>query len=166
MSEVGMNNTTPGQVEPETPGEITRRRFLTFFFGVATTLGLGAFAAPLVRYSYPVLKGEVFERMLVAATTDLEPLGAGVKFEYMEVPCHLIQQEDGTYSAFSMICPHLGCISKWEEEREVFHCPCHAGEFDVFGNVIAGPPPRPLDKVLLAVEGDNIYVEGFAPDAG
>lgn len=160
MSETD-NNSMPDDARKESSAEITRRRFLTFVFGLATALGLGAFAAPLVRYAYPVLKGEVFERMLVATTADLEPLGEGVKFEYMEVPCHLIQEEDGSYMAFSMICTHLGCITKWIEERQIFHCPCHAGEFDPFGNVIAGPPPRPLDKLHLAVEGENIYVEGF-----
>ncbi|RJQ46245.1 MAG: ubiquinol-cytochrome c reductase iron-sulfur subunit [Gaiellales bacterium] len=167
MSEVSMNKaTTTGAPEPESTGEITRRRFLGFLFGLATALGLGAFVAPLARFSYPVLKGEVFERMLVANTTDLEPLGEGVKFEYMDVPCHLIQEEDGSYAAFSMICTHLGCISRWEPERAVFHCPCHAGEFDPLGNVVAGPPPRPLDKLTLAVEGENIYVEGFAQQEG
>lgn len=166
MNETGKENLTPGQVEPDSSAEITRRRFLTFFFGVATAMGLGAFAAPLVRYSYPVLKGEVFERMLVATAADLEPLDEGVKFEYMDIPCHLLLEEDGSYAGFSMICTHLGCIVKWMKEKKVFHCPCHAGQFDPNGNVIAGPPPRPLDKLIVTVEGENIYVEGFAPKEG
>jgi cytochrome b6-f complex iron-sulfur subunit len=152
--------------EPETNSEITRRRFLTFTFGAATALGLGAFAAPLIRFSYPVLKGEVFERLLVATTDELEPLGEGVKFEYIEIPCHLIQEENEDYSAFSMICPHLGCICKWQEETAVFHCPCHGAEFGPDGEVLAGPPPRPLDELIVVVEGENIYIEGFKPEAG
>jgi Rieske Fe-S protein len=65
-----------------------------------------------------------------------------------------------------MICPHLGCISRWEEESEVFHCPCHGAEFGPEGDVLAGPPPRPLDRLIVAVEGENIYIEGFEPEAG
>lgn len=143
--------------------EITRRRFLGFIFGLATALGLGAFAAPLVRYAYPVLKGDTFAPMQVATITDLEPQGAGVKFEYMDIPCHLIEEDDETYAAFSMICTHLGCIVKWQEDKQTFHCPCHAGEFDSQGAVIAGPPPRPLDKLIVNVEGSNIFIEGFEP---
>ena len=170
MNDTDKNNVMPEEPQPqetpETGADVTRRRFLTFFFGAGAALGLGAFAAPLVRYAYPVLQGEVFERMLVANTADLEPLDEGVKFDYMDVPCHLIQEEDGSYKAFSMICTHLGCISKWEVEQKKFHCPCHGAEFDPYGNVVAGPPPRPLDELVLAVEGQNIYVEGFAQQEG
>lgn len=151
----------PGGTEVDGPAEVTRRRFLTLLFGLASALGLGAFVAPLVRYAYPVLKGEVFERMLVANITDLDPLGEGVRFDYQEIPCQLIQMEDSTYAAFSLICTHLGCIVKWQEEEAIFHCPCHAGIFGPDGQVQSGPPPKPLDQLIVAVEGQNIYIEGF-----
>lgn len=155
------NPKTAGHEAAESGAEITRRRFLTFVFGVASALGLGAFAAPLARYAYPVLKGEVFARIQVATMADLEPLGEGIEFDYQDIPSHLIQLADGGYAAFSMICPHLGCIVKWMDEEDIFHCPCHAAEFSPEGDVVAGPPPRPLDRLVVVVEGQNIFVEGF-----
>jgi Rieske Fe-S protein len=44
----------------------------------------------------------------------------------------------------------------------VFHCPCHEGVFDLrTGRVIAGPPPRPLPRILLEVRGGDIYATGI-----
>ena len=46
-------------------------------------------------------------------------------------------------------------------EEGVLHCPCHEGYFDLkTGRNIAGPPPRPLPKIALSVEGDDIYAIG------
>ena len=42
-------------------------------------------------------------------------------------------------------CTHLGCQVNWKEESNAFICPCHDASFDRQGNVISGPPPRPLD---------------------
>jgi Rieske Fe-S protein len=51
---------------------------------------------------------------------------------------------------------------RWEEEEDVYVCPCHDGLFDIDGNVIAGPPPEPLWEYENKVEeGDLfIFVEG------
>jgi menaquinol-cytochrome c reductase iron-sulfur subunit len=46
---------------------------------------------------------------------------------------------------FSNVCTHLGCRVKWEADKDAYVCPCHAAKFDIEGNVIDGPPPRPLD---------------------
>jgi cytochrome b6-f complex iron-sulfur subunit len=139
---------------------VTRRRFLALTFAGATAIGLGALAAPLARYAYPIIRPEVFEKILVATKSDLTPLGEGVRFDYQEIPSQLIQLESGDYAAYSLVCSHLGCIVKWEAANADFHCPCHAGKFSPEGDVISGPPPRPLTKLKLSLEGNNIYVEG------
>jgi cytochrome b6-f complex iron-sulfur subunit len=155
----------PGEVdEYDSTGAVTRRRFLAITFAGATAVGLGALAAPLARYAYPIVKPEVFEKVLVATKAELTPLGDGVRFDYQEIPSQLIQLESGDYAAYSLVCTHLGCIVKWEPQNADFHCPCHAGKFDPEGNVISGPPPRPLTKLMLAIEGENIYVNGIQPE--
>jgi cytochrome b6-f complex iron-sulfur subunit len=144
---------------PESAIEITRRRFLTLVFGVASALGLSAFAAPLVRFAYPVLKGQVFEKQKIAEVAAMTP--EGVRFDYQDVPSMLIQKEDKSFAAFSLVCTHLGCIVKWEPAKRDFHCPCHAGKFDENGVNVAGPPPSPLPKYKISVEGPDIFVEGL-----
>lgn len=144
------------------PVEVTRRRFLTMLFALGSAIGVTGFFAPVIRYAYPVLKGGGFEKVRVASKAQLAPLNEGVRFEYQEIPAQLIQLEDGSYAAYSLVCTHLGCIVRWEPKNKDFHCPCHGGKFDPEGNVIAGPPPKPLNKLKLSVAGNDIFVEGIA----
>jgi cytochrome b6-f complex iron-sulfur subunit len=39
-----------------------------------------------------------------------------------------------------------------------FICPCHAGIYDLEGNVLSGPPPKALIKLPVRVEGENIVI--------
>ncbi len=52
-------------------------------------------------------------------------------------------------------CTHLGCRVNWKEDKQAYVCPCHDAAFGLEGDVLAGPPPRPLDKY----EGDTLKVE-------
>lgn len=54
--------------------------------------------------------------------------------------------------ALSGTCTHLGCQVRWDAESTRFRCPCHGGVFDAEGNVVEGPPPRPLDRVDVRLE--------------
>jgi Rieske Fe-S protein len=47
----------------------------------------------------------------------------------------------------SALCTHLGCQVRWDGADKKFHCPCHGGVYDPSGQVLEGPPPRPLDVV-------------------
>lgn len=99
----------------------------------------------------------------MASTSRLTPLGKAVDFEYQETPSTLLQLQDGTYVGLSRVCTHLGCIIKWEPDHTRFFCPCHAGIFSPTGEVHGGPPPRPLPTLKMAVEGEDIWVEGWNP---
>ena len=55
-------------------------------------------------------------------------------------------------AARAATCTHLGCLVKWDSSAEQFRCPCHGGAYDEQGNVIAGPPPRPLERVDARIE--------------
>ena len=54
--------------------------------------------------------------------------------------------------AMSATCTHLGCQVRWDSDTTKFRCPCHGGVFDVQGNVVEGPPPRPLDRVAARID--------------
>ena len=43
-------------------------------------------------------------------------------------------------------CTHLACTVNWKEEESLFLCPCHDASFGKEGEVLNGPPPRPLDR--------------------
>ena len=47
---------------------------------------------------------------------------------------------------------------KYYTEKQLFICPCHAGEFDLEGNVVSGPPPKPLQQFAVKVQGGNLVI--------
>ncbi len=64
----------------------------------------------------------------------------------------VVKQANGEITAFSPLCPHLGCAYRWDAPAKQFQCPCHGSVFDVTGTVLAGPSPRPLDRLPTKVE--------------
>ncbi|MCP2322018.1 Rieske Fe-S protein [Hamadaea flava] len=77
-----------------------------------------------------------------------------------------IRLADGTLVAYSSICTHLACGVLWRADRGEhgeLYCPCHEGVFDArTGRVTAGPPPRPLPRVIVEERADGIYATGTA----
>jgi Rieske Fe-S protein len=67
----------------------------------------------------------------------------------------LVWDGDKNVHALSATCTHLGCQVRWDTETTTFRCPCHGGVFDAQGNVVAGPPPRPLDHVDARIESSD-----------
>lgn len=67
-------------------------------------------------------------------------------------------REDGTILALSAQCTHLGCLVVWRQSENQFACPCHTGFYDATGNVISGPPPRPLAQLETKVENGKVLV--------
>jgi Rieske Fe-S protein len=53
--------------------------------------------------------------------------------------------------AFSNVCTHLGCRVNWDVNKKEYICPCHDGHFNAGGQVISGPPPRPLDTYVTKI---------------
>ncbi len=65
-----------------------------------------------------------------------------------------------TFTVFSGRCTHLGCGFAYDADKQQFHCPCHHGLFDVkTGEVLGGPPPRPLDRLQTKIEGGDLYAD-------
>jgi Rieske Fe-S protein len=68
-------------------------------------------------------------------------------------------------AALSTTCTHLGCGVSWNGARKAFLCPCHGGEYGPGGEVLAGPPPRPLTRLPLVVSGGRVQLDADALDA-
>ena len=73
----------------------------------------------------------------------------------------LIRTRDGNYYAYGQKCTHLACPVYYAKEANRLECPCHEGGFAVeTGNVLYGPPPRPLDRIVLEARGGEIFATG------
>jgi cytochrome b6-f complex iron-sulfur subunit len=70
----------------------------------------------------------------------------------------LVLRTPESLRAFSLVCTHLGCIVEWQTNKKEFYCPCHDGRYDEFGDVLAGPPPIPLEQFPVRIEGDTVIV--------
>jgi Rieske Fe-S protein len=70
----------------------------------------------------------------------------------------LVWDGDKTVHALAATCTHLGCQVRWDAGSKRFRCPCHGGVFDAQGNVLEGPPPRPLNRVETRLDESGIEV--------
>jgi nitrite reductase/ring-hydroxylating ferredoxin subunit len=65
--------------------------------------------------------------------------------------------EAGSFSAFSVACPHQGCAVGAVEGAEIV-CTCHGSRFGLDGAVLTGPATAGLASVPVSVSGDEIVL--------
>jgi Rieske Fe-S protein len=95
----------------------------------------------------------------VVARVGAIPVGGVKLFTYptSNDPCLMVRTGEDTYVAYSQVCTHLSCAVIYNVRRARLECPCHEGIFSVKdGSVTAGPPPRPLPRVVLERRGDDL----------
>lgn len=54
---------------------------------------------------------------------------------------------EGQLHCMSAVCPHLGCIVRWNANERTWDCPCHGSRFDAHGDVVNGPANRGLERM-------------------
>jgi nitrite reductase/ring-hydroxylating ferredoxin subunit len=99
----------------------------------------------------------------VVCRLDDLPVGGFRLFEHPgpDDPCILVRRATDRLVAYSRRCTHESCTVTYRRGADRFECPCHAGAYDADdGQVLAGPPPRPLPRLEVAVlEGDVVVGE-------
>lgn len=84
------------------------------------------------------------------------PVGGGVVLE--EAAVVVVQPEEGTFLAYTAVCPHQGCLVGEVVDNTIV-CPCHDSLFAATdGAVIQGPALQGLTKATLTIDGDTISV--------
>ena len=75
----------------------------------------------------------------------------------------LVRDEDGGFLALHRKCTHLGCSVPWNEDERRFACPCHASAFDIHGDVVSAPAPRPLDLFAVTIRDGVVRIDTTRP---
>ena len=79
--------------------------------------------------------------------------------------CILVRTVDGQFYAYSQKCTHLSCAVYYSKQENRLLCPCHEGVFSVKdGRPIAGPPTRPLPRVVLEERNGTLIATGLHSD--
>lgn len=131
--------------------------------------GASVFGPLLTYFLSPVWK-ETPEEWILLGETGKIPVGKPSKVEFLQrrkdgwmtveekKSAWVVNKEGKEFTVFDPRCTHLGCPYRWDEARGQFMCPCHTAVFDADGNVISGPPPRPLDRFATKIENGKLWV--------
>ena len=137
---------------PKPSALASRRRFIQLGL---TTVG-AAWAGTMVQSKlFPQASAQ--EAQPVEFSLSELPVGGVKRVTYAGTPAIVIRTAE-SIKAFSLVCTHLGCIVEWQAGQKEFYCPCHDGRFDQFGEVLAGPPPVPLEQFPVRVQEDKVIV--------
>lgn len=138
--------------------ETRRRRFINFLLGTSLGATLIAIIYPIIKFLVPPRVAESAASSVVAGKVSELPPNSGKIFKFGSRPGILIRTPTGEFRAFSAICTHLQCTVQYRPDLRQIWCACHNGHYDLNGRNIAGPPPRPLEKYVVNVRGDEIIV--------
>ena len=153
--------------------QVSRRGFLAIATSAIGGLIGAALAIPAIAYIVgPALqRTEQGEWVRLGLTSNIE-LGTPTLFKTViqrqsgwivnenELSAYVLTENGREFIAMSNICTHLGCRVRWIEDQQQFFCPCHNAVFYKDGEVVSGPPPRPLDRYEVKVEDDQLFILG------
>lgn len=141
--------------------QVTRREFCNFLglTSAALFVGSAGFAGKAVLDS---------REAITPAAAPIEgaeglALNSALNFSYPTAKdsAILIRTETGEFHAYGQKCTHLACPVYYERQHKRLECPCHEGAFDAAtGNVLYGPPPRPLDVIDVELREGKVWAIG------
>jgi nitrite reductase/ring-hydroxylating ferredoxin subunit len=111
-------------------------------------LNLRASAAKLVFENAQVGARFVGDRLTKRGGRSLEDLapGEGDIVRHRGEKVAGFRAEDGTLTAVSAICTHLGCQVNFNRAERSWDCPCHGSRFATDGTVLQGPAVHRLER--------------------
>ena len=141
--------------------EINRRDFIkgtTVIIGGMITAVIGI---PTIAYLIdPALREGTKEAWIPVGKLEDIPVGTPTPFTFTLVQVNGWERTSTSHGGYvvrrsedpndlyilNSKCTHLSCTVNWSESDKVYLCPCHDAKFGERGEVLDGPPPRPLDR--------------------
>ena len=139
---------------------ISRRRLIAYAWMGAAAIVMGELIFGTFAFLWPRRKGPKVETVFIAGKVTDFKVGEIIPFRKERT---FILRTEGGFLAMSAICTHLHCVVNWNEMLKKFECPCHGAKFNLNGEVLEGPPPRPLDLYKLQLVAGNVVVDRASP---
>ncbi len=151
---------------------LSRRDFIkatAAFIGSLIGVGIGL---PSIAYLLsPSLRKTEADSIIDLGSLEKYPIGVPTRFDFTRTKVngwertsvnyglYVLRKTEDEVRVFSDICTHLACRVTWHPNIQHYVSPCHDGHFDIAGNNISGPPPRPLDEFVTRIEDGNLYIQ-------
>lgn len=148
------------ELKEESKPLFSRRKIISYAWVGAIVIVIGELIAGTIAFLWPKRKESKGEKIFIAGKVSDFKVGEVIYFRKERV---FVQRLDEGFIAFSAICTHLSCIVSWNEVKKIFECPCHGAKFNRNGEVLEGPPPRPLDLLKLQVVEEKLVVDFKTP---
>lgn len=133
-----------------------RRTILNrILFGWAALTSIPILSA-ITNFIYPPVRTFVGSKIIGAA--DEMQANTGTVVQLGERPVLVITKETGETVAYGANCTHLGCVVGFREEQRDIYCACHGSIFDIEGQPVSGPARRPLEKIPIKIENNQVTI--------
>lgn len=140
---------------PLTAIELDRRKALGLIGSGALVIAAAGTLITAIRFLEPNAFLELDTRFTLGRPEDI---AVGTVLVLVSQKVYVVRNERG-FVALSAICTHLGCMTRYDAEAKHVACPCHGSRFALTGAVTAGPAPRPLAHVSIALERGELVVD-------
>jgi menaquinol-cytochrome c reductase iron-sulfur subunit len=154
--------------------ESGRRGLLKVLIGAGSVGLCGALVAPAAVFVAAPVKAEGnggkrwVRTMRLDSIRDGEPVKVGIVSDERDAwavqknvqlgAAWLLRRGDKV-TAWSTVCPHLGCSVNAEPAGKGFACPCHTSAFGADGKRVAGPAPRDMDVLETRIADGFVEVD-------
>jgi menaquinol-cytochrome c reductase iron-sulfur subunit len=155
---------------PKSP-QMSRREFVGIVTAAVGSVMGALVGIPAIGYLIaPSLTKETADVWIPAGPVENYPFGIPTLFNFNRTKVngwektvnsygtYIIRSEDGSILALSNKCTHLSCRVNWKPDESAYICPCHDAYFNIDGQIISGPQPRPLDPYETKVEDNMLFL--------
>jgi menaquinol-cytochrome c reductase iron-sulfur subunit len=141
--------------------EVSRRDFIKVTTGIVGGIIGAVIGLPTIYYLIdPALREGAKEAWIPIGKLEDMEIGKPYPFSFTRVQVNGWERTSTSHGGFvtrhshnpkdiliiNSKCTHLSCTVNWSENDQVYLCPCHDAKFGREGEVLDGPPPRPLDQ--------------------